>query len=108
MPLQGAFSGRCVTSPRQWRKSPKAPKKEIKMLTKFSAALLATSLIAGAALAAQPAAPTGSNSGMPATQTQVPSKPAATTNKVGKTVKSSTKHATRHRSHARKHVARGK
>ena len=62
------------------------------MLTKFAAALLVTSLIAGSALAAQPAAPTGSNSGMPAAQTQVPPKPAATTNKVGKTVKSSVKH----------------
>src|SRR5262249_7319992 len=78
------------------------------MLTKFAAALLATSLIASSALAAHPAAPTGSNSGMPAAQTQVPSKPAATSHKVGKTVKSSVKHATRHRSHARKHVARGK
>lgn len=77
------------------------------MLTKFAAALLVTSLIAGSALAAQPAGPTGSNSGMPAAQTQVPPKPAATT-KVGTTVKSSVKHATRHRSHARKHVARGK
>jgi len=78
------------------------------MLTKFAAALLVTNLIAGSALAAQPAAPTGSNSGMPAAQTQVPPKPSATTNKVGKTVKSSVKHATRHRSHASKHVARGK
>ena len=79
------------------------------MLTKFAAALLATSLIAGSAFAAQPAAvPTGSNSTMPATQSQVPSKPAATMNKVGKTVKPAKKHTARHRSHARTHVARGK
>jgi hypothetical protein len=77
------------------------------MLTKFAAVLLATSLIAGSALAAEPAATTGSNGGMPAAQTQAPSKPAATTNKVGKTVKhSARRHA--HVRHVRKHIARGK
>jgi hypothetical protein len=73
------------------------------MLTKFAAALLATNLIAGSALAAQPAAPTRSNSGMPAAQTQVPPKPAATTNKVGKTVKSSVQHHARHAKPAKTH-----
>jgi hypothetical protein len=77
------------------------------MLTKFAAALLATSLIAGSALAAEPAATTGSNSGMPAAQTQAPAKPAATANKTGKTVRHSTRrHA--HVWHVRKHIARGK
>jgi hypothetical protein len=74
------------------------------MLTKFAAALLATSLIAGSAFAAEPAGKTGSNSGMPAAQTQAPAKPAATTNTSGKTVK----HARQHRTHVRKHMARGK
>jgi hypothetical protein len=69
------------------------------MLTKFAAALLATSLIAGSAIAAQPSGNTGST---PAAQTQTPS--AATMNKAGKTVK----HTARHRSHVRKHVARGR
>ena len=71
------------------------------MLTKFAAALLATSLIAGSAIAAQPSGNTGAT---PAAQTQAPSAPAATMNKAGKTVK----HAARHRSHVRKHVARGR
>jgi hypothetical protein len=71
------------------------------MLTKFAAALLATSLIAGSALAVQPSGNIGSG---PAAQTQAPSAPAATMNKVGKTVK----HTARHRSHVRKHVARGR
>ena len=71
------------------------------MLTKFAAALLATSLIAGSAIAAQPSGNTGST---PAAQTQAPSAPAATMNKAGKTVK----HTARHRSHVRKHVARGR
>jgi hypothetical protein len=71
------------------------------MLTKFAAALLATSLIAGSAIAAQPSGNTGST---PAPQTQTPSAPAATMNKAGKTVK----HTARHRSHMRKHVARGR
>ena len=71
------------------------------MLTKFAAALLATSLIAGSAIAAQPLGNTGST---PAAQTQAPSAPAATMNKAGKTVK----HTARHRSHVRKHVARGR
>jgi hypothetical protein len=65
------------------------------MLTKFAAALLATSLIAGSALAAEPA------------QTQAPAKLAATANKTGKTVRHSTRrHA--HVWHVRKHIARGK
>jgi hypothetical protein len=71
------------------------------MLTKFAAALLATSLIAGSAIAAQPS---GNTAPTPAAQTQVPSAPAATMNKAGKTVK----HTARHRSHVRKHVARGR
>ena len=65
------------------------------MLTKFAAALLATSLIAGSAIAAQPL---GNTSPTPATQTQAPSAPsapAATMNKAGKTVKHTVKHATR-------------
>jgi len=68
------------------------------MLTKLAAALLATSLIAGSAMAAQPSGATGSNGTAPAVQTQSPS-PAAT--KANKTVK----HAARHRSHVRKHAA---
>lgn len=75
------------------------------MLTKFAAALLATSLIAGSAIAAQPSGNTAPNTGStPAAQTQVPATPAATMNKAGKTVK----HTARHRSHVRKHVARGR
>jgi hypothetical protein len=72
------------------------------MLTKFAAALLATSLIAGSALAAQPSGAAGSNTGTPAAQTQ--STPAPSMNKAGKTVK----HAARHRSHPRKYLARGR
>jgi hypothetical protein len=71
------------------------------MLTKFAAALLATSLIAGSAIAAQPSGTAASN-GAPAVQTQVPSTPAANAAKPGKTVK----HTARHRNHVRKHVAR--
>jgi hypothetical protein len=71
------------------------------MLTKFAAALLATSLIAGSAIAAQPSGNTGST---PAAQTQAPSAPAATMNKAGKTVK----HTARHRSHVRKHARHAK
>ena len=63
------------------------------MLTKFAAALLATSLVAGSAIAAQPS-PTAN--GAPAVQTQVPAAPTA---KVAK-------HAARHRNHVRKHIAR--
>jgi hypothetical protein len=75
------------------------------MLRKFAAALLATSLIAGSAIAAQPSGNTAPNTGStPAAQTQVPATPAATMNKAGKTVK----HTARHRSHVRKHVARGR
>ena len=71
------------------------------MLTKFAAALLATSLIAGSAIAAQPSGMPASNGAAPAVQTQTPSTPAA---KPGKTVK----HAARHRNHVRKHIARSK
>ena len=75
------------------------------MLRKFAAALLATSLIAGSAIAAQPSGNTAPNTGStPAAQTQVPATPASTMNKAGKTVK----HTARHRSHVRKHVARGR
>ncbi len=70
------------------------------MLTKFAAALLATSLIAGSAIAAQPSGTPAANGAAPAVQTQTPS----TAAKPGKTVK----HATRHRNHVRKHVARSK
>lgn len=72
------------------------------MLTKFAAALLATSLIAGSAIAAQPSGMSASNGAAPAVQTRVPSTSAAT--KPTSTVK----HATRHRNHGRKHVARSK
>jgi hypothetical protein len=70
------------------------------MLTKLAAALLATTLVAGSAIAAQPSGNT-----TPAAQTQQsPSTPAAAMHKAGKTVK----HAARHRSHVRKHLARSK
>jgi hypothetical protein len=72
------------------------------MLTKFAAALLATSLIAGSAIAAQPSGMT-SNGAAPAAQTS-PSTPAANTAKPGKTVK----HTAHHRNPVRKHVARSK
>jgi hypothetical protein len=72
------------------------------MLTKFAAALLATSLIAGPALAAQPSGTPASNGAAPAVQTQTPSTANAT--KPAKTVK----HAARRRNHVRKHVARSK
>jgi hypothetical protein len=71
------------------------------MLTKFAAALLATSLIAGSALAAQPSATPAANGTAPV-QTQTPSKPAV--NATAKTVK----YSARHRHHVRKHVARSK
>jgi hypothetical protein len=74
------------------------------MLTKFAAALLATSLIAGSAIAAHPSGMPASNGTTPAVQTQTPSMPAAHTAKPGKTVK----HAARHRNHVRKHIARSK
>ena len=70
------------------------------MLTKFAAALLATSLIAGSAIAAQSSGTTGTNGTAPAVQTQAQS-PAV---KASKPVK----HAARRRSHVRKHIARGK
>ena len=72
------------------------------MLTKFAAALLATGLIAGSAIAAQPSG-MNSNGAAPAAQTS-PSTPAANAPKPGKTVK----HTARHRNHVRKHVARSK
>jgi len=74
------------------------------MLTKFAAALLATSLIAGSAIAAQPTGMTASSGAAPTIQTQTPATPVAKTVKPAKTVK----HAVRHRNHARKHLARGK
>jgi uncharacterized protein YdeI (BOF family) len=72
------------------------------MLTKFAAALLATSLIAGSAIAAQPSGMRASNGTAPAVQTQTPSTPAANT------AKPAVKHAARHRNHVRKHIARSK
>jgi hypothetical protein len=66
------------------------------MLTKFAAALLAISLIAGSAIAAQPSG----TSNAPAAQSQ--SSPAPATIKTGKPAK----HVSRHRHHVRKHVAR--
>ena len=74
------------------------------MLTKFAAALLATSLIAGSAIAAQPSGMAASNGAAPAVQTQTPATPAAKTVKPANSVK----HAARHRNHARKHLARSK
>jgi hypothetical protein len=74
------------------------------MLTKFAAALLATSLIAGSAIAAQPSGIAASNGAAPALQTQTPVTPAVKTVKPAKTVK----HAARHRNHVRKHLARSK
>lgn len=72
------------------------------MLTKFAAALLATSLIAGSAIAAQPSGMAASNGAAPALQT--PATAAVKTVKPAKTVK----HAARHRNHVRKHLARSK
>ena len=43
------------------------------MLTKFAAALLATSLIAGSAIAAQPSGTPAANGAAPAVQTKTPS-----------------------------------
>ena len=74
------------------------------MLTKFAAALLATSLIAGSAIAAQPSGMATSNGAAPAVQTQTPATPAAKTVKPANSVK----HVARHRNHARKHLARSK
>jgi hypothetical protein len=74
------------------------------MLTKFAAALLATSLIASSAIAAQPSGMPASNGTARALQTQMPSTPAASTAKPAKAVK----HAARHRNHVRKHVARSR
>ena len=74
------------------------------MLTKFAAALLATSLIAGSAIAAQPSDMAASNGAAPAVQTQTPATPAAKTVKPANSVK----HVARHRNHARKHLARSK
>ena len=74
------------------------------MLTKFAAALLATSLIACSAIAAQPSGTAAANGTAPAVQTQTPSTAAANRAKPSKTVK----HAARHRNHVRKHVARSK
>jgi hypothetical protein len=71
------------------------------MLTKFAAALLATSLIAGSPLAAHPSGTLASNSTQ-AAQSQPSSTAHAT--KPGKTVK----HAAKHRNHVRKHEARAK
>ncbi len=74
------------------------------MLTKFAAALLATSLIAGSAIAAQPLGVPASNAAALALQTQTPATPSVKTVKPAKSVK----HAGRHRNHVRKHVARAK
>jgi hypothetical protein len=74
------------------------------MLTKFAAALLATSLIAGSALAAQPSGAPATNGAAPAVQSQTPSTPAAKATTATKSVK----HTARHRNHVRKHVARSK
>ena len=65
------------------------------MLTKFAAALLATSMIAGSALAAQPSAAPAANGTAPAVQTQTPSKPAVNATTPAKAVK----HSARHRHH---------
>ena len=76
------------------------------MLRKFAAALLATTLIAGPAFAAQPAAIAGAS---PATQA-APAAKAADKNAAktaDKTVKT-TKTATHLVKHSRKHVVRGK
>jgi hypothetical protein len=75
------------------------------MLTKFAAALLATSLIAGSAIAAQPSGTPSTNGAAPAVQTQTPSGPVA---KETNATKPAVKHTARHRSHARKHLARSK
>src|SRR5690348_13712675 len=85
---------------------PKRRKQENTMLTKFAAALLATSLIAGPALAAQPSGAPASNAAAPAVQSQTPATPAAKA--ATKTTTKSVKHAVRHRHHVRKHVARSK
>jgi hypothetical protein len=70
------------------------------MLTKFAAALLATSLIASSALAAQSPGNSGSMPGAETSQTAKPAK-TATTHKAVK--------MTKHRStRARKHLANGK
>jgi hypothetical protein len=74
------------------------------MLTRFAAALLATSLIAGSALAAQPSSMAAPNGAAPAVQSQTPSTPSTHATKPAKAVK----HTARHRNHARKHVARNK
>jgi hypothetical protein len=84
------------------RQLPERRKQENTMLTKFAAALLATSLIAGSAIAAQPSGTPASNGAAPAVQTQTPSTPAA------KATKPAVKHTARHRNHVRKHVARSK
>jgi hypothetical protein len=88
--------------------SPERRKQENTMLTKFAAALLATSLIAGSALAAQPTP--ASNGAAPAVQSQTPSTPAAkaTTKSTTKATTKAVKHTARHRNHVRKHVARSK
>jgi hypothetical protein len=72
--------------------------KENTMLTKFASALLATSLVASSALAAQSS---GNSGPMPAVQTGQSTNPAktATTNKTVKTVNNRS-------THARKHLAR--
>jgi hypothetical protein len=75
------------------------------MLTKFAAALLATSLIAGSAIAAQPSGTPATGGAAPAVQTQTPSTPAANGTKA---TKPAVKHTARHRHHVRKHLARSK
>jgi|SRR5271170_481167 len=89
------------------------------MLRKFAAVLLATTLIAGSAYAAQPSGTIGSTPAAPVAagsaagngaavkQTVQPAKTVAATKTVTptKTAKREVKHP---RKHARKHVARGK
>jgi hypothetical protein len=77
--------------------------KENTMLTKFAAALIATSLVAGSALAAQPLGDSGSAPANQTAQTASLARTSATgtvtAHKAVKTAKSR---------HTRKHIARGK
>jgi hypothetical protein len=73
------------------------------MLRKFAAALLATTLIAGPAFAAQPSGNAGSNPAASAAAA-----PASGTNAVTKQTAKPTKTVKHARKDARRHVARGK
>ena len=75
------------------------------MLTKFAAALLATSLVAGSALAAQPSGTSGS---LPATQTSQSANPAKTNAGKTATTHKAVKMAKHRSAHVRKHLASGK